>query len=199
MYYKVLQEYYRFVCQLFESYPSRVISIPRLVTVTHTLGTNLPLPSYTSDYHLLLTLPLWLHRLTVSILFRSGICGMSIQRAPSTAHSTPRATPHPHSASPHPSSVSPHPVSVSPLSDDVVRIHVTYNPLAASPSRLHPISPSKRFDEHSKLTLGLFTNGTSSDNRIRIQVPSEDLLTPVVDSGRIITQHYMDKDVYDLK
>ncbi|CAG9138317.1 unnamed protein product [Plutella xylostella] len=129
----------------------------------------------------------------------SGICGMSIQRAPSTAHSTPRATPHPHSASPHPSSVSPHPVSVSPLSDDVVRIHVTYNPLAASPSHLHPISPSKRFDEHSKLTLGLFTNGTSSDNRIRIQVPSEDLLTPVVDSGRIITQHYMDKDVYDLK
>ncbi|KAI8430805.1 hypothetical protein MSG28_000960 [Choristoneura fumiferana] len=124
----------------------------------------------------------------------SGICGMSIQRAPSTAQSTPRATPHPPSA--------------SPLSDDVVRIHVTYNPLAASPSRLHPVTPSKYkaySDEHHKpVSLPFYTNnGTNmpSDNRIRIQVPSEELLTPVVDSGRIITQRYIDSrsELFDLK
>ncbi|CAG9781898.1 unnamed protein product [Diatraea saccharalis] len=123
----------------------------------------------------------------------SGIGGLSIQRAPSTAHSTPRATPHP--------------PSVSPLSDDIVRIHVTYNPLAASPSHLHP-SPAKYksySDEHHKpISLGFYTsNGASnlsSDNRIRIQVPSEELLTPVVDSGRIITQRYIEsQDMYDLK
>ncbi|XP_063393903.1 USP6 N-terminal-like protein isoform X1 [Cydia fagiglandana] len=125
----------------------------------------------------------------------SGICGLSIQRAPSTTHSTPRATPHP--------------PSTSPLSDDVVRIHVTYNPLAASPSHLHPISPSKykpySEEHHKPLSLGFYaSNGASnmpSDNRIRIQVPSEELLTPVVDSGRIITQRYIDthSDLYDLK
>ncbi|XP_023941210.1 USP6 N-terminal-like protein isoform X2 [Bicyclus anynana] len=116
----------------------------------------------------------------------SGICGMSIQRAPSTAHSTPRATPHPPSVSPH--------------SEDVVRIHVTYNPLAASPAHLQPVSPSKYksyADEHHKpVSLGLYTsNGApniSSDNRIRIQVSSDELLTPVVDSGRIITQRYIE-------
>ncbi|XP_028162292.1 USP6 N-terminal-like protein isoform X3 [Ostrinia furnacalis] len=123
----------------------------------------------------------------------SGICGLSIQRAPSTTHSTPRATPHP--------------PSVSPLSDDVVRIHVTYNPLAASPSHLHPVSPSKykAYEEHHKpMTLGFYpsngANNLPSDNRIRIQVPSEELLTPVVDSGRIITQRYIEsQDLYDLK
>lgn len=119
---------------------------------------------------------------------------MSIQRAPSTAHSTPRATPHP--------------PSVSPLSDDIVRIHVTYNPLAASPSHLRPVSPSKyktyNEDHHKPLSLGFYTsNGSTnmpSDNRIRIQVPSEELLTPVVDSGRIITQRYIEShsDMYDL-
>ncbi|XP_021206040.1 USP6 N-terminal-like protein isoform X2 [Bombyx mandarina] len=125
----------------------------------------------------------------------SGVCGMSIQRAPSTSHSTPRATPHPPSA--------------SPMSDDVVRIHVTYNPLTASPSHLHPVSPKKYktyTDDHLKpISLGFYTsNGTNnvpSDNRIRIQVPSEDLLTPVVDSGRIINQRYLEShsDAYDLK
>ncbi|XP_075990549.1 USP6 N-terminal-like protein isoform X2 [Anticarsia gemmatalis] len=125
----------------------------------------------------------------------SGICGLSIQRAPSTTHSTPRATPHP--------------PSVSPLSDDVVRIHVTYNPLAASPSHLHPISPSKykgyNDDHHKPVSLGFYpSNGSTnlpSDNRIRIQVPSEELLTPVVDSGRIITQRFIDTrpEMYDLK
>ncbi|XP_049884759.1 USP6 N-terminal-like protein isoform X1 [Pectinophora gossypiella] len=124
----------------------------------------------------------------------SGICGMSIQRAPSTNHSTPRATPHP--------------PSVSPLSDDVVRIHVTYNPLSASPSHLHPVSPAKyKYTEehHKPVSLGFYTtNGASNlpaDNRIRIQVPSEELLTPVVDSGRIITQHYIEShsELYDLK
>ncbi|KAJ0183808.1 hypothetical protein K1T71_000231 [Dendrolimus kikuchii] len=125
----------------------------------------------------------------------SGICGLSIQRAPSTTHSTPRATPHPNSA--------------SPLSDDVVRIHVTYKPVAASPSHLHPISPSKykayNEEHHKPMSLGLYTsNGAtnrSSDNRIRIQVPAEDLLTPVVDSGRIITQRYIEShsELYDLK
>lgn len=133
-------------------------------------------------------------RLQGVCLDRSGICGMSIQRAPSTAQSTPRATPHPPSA--------------SPLSDDVVRIHVTYNPLAASPSRLHPVTPSKYkaySDEHHKpVSLPFYTNnGTNmpSDNRIRIQVPSEELLTPVVDSGRIITQRYIDSrsELFDLK
>lgn len=126
--------------------------------------------------------------------FRSGICGMSIQRAPSTNHSTPRATPHP--------------PSVSPLSDDVVRIHVTYNPLSASPSHLHPVSPSKYkyIEEHHKpVSLGFYpsngANNLPADNRIRIQVPSEELLTPVVDSGRIITQRYIEShsDLYDLK
>ncbi|CAB3225377.1 unnamed protein product [Arctia plantaginis] len=125
----------------------------------------------------------------------SGICGLSIQRAPSTTHSTPRATPHP--------------PSVSPLSDDIVRIHVTYNPLAASPSHLTPINPSKYKgynDEHHKpVSLGFYpSNGAMnlpSDNRIRIQVPSEELLTPVVDSGRIITQRFIDhrSEMYDLK
>lgn len=119
---------------------------------------------------------------------------MSIQRAPSTTHSTPRATPHP--------------PSVSPLSDDVVRIHVTYNPLAASPSHLHPVSPSKykSYDDHPKsLSLGFYaSNGSANlptDNRIRIQVPPDELLTPVVDSGRIITQRYIEShsDMYDLK
>lgn len=122
--------------------------------------------------------------------FRSGICGMSIQRAPSTTHSTPRATPHP--------------PSVSPMSDDVVRIHVTYNPLSASPSHLQPVSPSKYEEHHKPVSLGIYSNGASnlpSDNRIRIQVPSEELLTPVVDAGRIITQHYIDShlELYDLK
>ncbi|CAK1588184.1 unnamed protein product [Parnassius mnemosyne] len=124
----------------------------------------------------------------------SGVCGMSIQRAPSTAHSTPRATPRP--------------PSVSPMSDDVVRIHVTYNPLSASPSHLHPISPSKfktyTEEHHKPVSLGFYTtNGSNhpSDNRIRIQVPSEELLTPVVDSGRIISQRYIEShsDLYDLK
>ncbi|CAH2035138.1 unnamed protein product, partial [Iphiclides podalirius] len=132
---------------------------------------------------------------TQPLLHRSGICGMSIQRAPSTAHSTPRATPHP--------------PSVSPMSDDVVRIHVTYNPLAASPSHLHPISPAKMMayaEEHptKPASLGFYTtNGghRPSDNRIRIQVPSEDLLTPVVDSGRIIAPRYIEShsELYDLK
>ncbi|XP_059062317.1 USP6 N-terminal-like protein isoform X2 [Achroia grisella] len=123
----------------------------------------------------------------------SGICALSIQRAPSTTHSTPRATPHP--------------PSISPLSDDVVRIHVTYNPLAASPSHLHPISPSKykAEDHHKAMSLGFYTsngaNNLPSDNRIRIQVPSEEVLTPVVDSGRIITQRYIEShsELYDLK
>lgn len=126
------------------------------------------------------------------LIFSSGICGLSIQRAPSTTHSTPRATPHP--------------PSVSPLSDDVVRIHVTYNPLAASPSHLHPVSSKyKPYEEHHKpMTLGFYpSNGASNlpaDNRIRIQVPSEELLTPVVDSGRIITPRYIEsQDLYDLK
>ncbi|XP_046976888.1 USP6 N-terminal-like protein isoform X1 [Vanessa cardui] len=121
----------------------------------------------------------------------SGICGLSIQRAPSTSHSTPRATPHPPSA--------------SPQSEDVVRIHVTYNPLA-SPSHLQPVSPSKykAYDEHHKpMSLGFYTNGAAnlpSDNRIRIQVSSEELLTPVVDSGRIITQRYIESHagIYDI-
>lgn len=126
--------------------------------------------------------------------YRSGICGMSIQRAPSTAHSTPRGTPHP--------------PSVSPMSDDVVRIHVTYNPLSASPSHLQPISPSKmkNYSEvhHKPVSLGFYTtNGSNrpTDNRIRIQVPSEELLTPVVDSGRIINQRYIEShaELYDLK
>lgn len=136
-----------------------------------------------------------LHVLFLNLVHsRSGICGLSIQRAPSTAQSTPRATPHPPAA--------------SPLSD-VVRIHVTYNPLAASPSRLHPVSSTKyRYsDDHHKpssLGLGFYaTNGTNipPDNRIRIQVPSEELLTPVVDSGRIISQRYFEShsDMYDLK
>ncbi|XP_045783986.1 USP6 N-terminal-like protein isoform X2 [Maniola jurtina] len=125
----------------------------------------------------------------------SGICGLSIQRAPSTAHSTPRGTPHP--------------PSVSPQSEDVVRIHVTYNPLAASPSHLQPVSPSnyKSYAEehHKPLSLGFYTgNGAtnlSSDNRIRIQVSSDELLTPVVDSGRIITQRYIESHsgIYDIK
>ncbi|XP_014370114.1 USP6 N-terminal-like protein isoform X2 [Papilio machaon] len=128
------------------------------------------------------------------LLYRSGICGMSIQRAPSTAHSTPRGTPHP--------------PSVSPMSDDVVRIHVTYNPLSASPSHLQPISPSKmkNYNEihHKPVSLGFYTsngNNRSTDNRIRIQVPSEELLTPVVDSGRIINQRYIEShtELYDLK
>ncbi|XP_045458361.1 USP6 N-terminal-like protein [Melitaea cinxia] len=119
----------------------------------------------------------------------SGICGMSIQRAPSTAHSTPRATPYP--------------PSVSPQSEDVVRIHVTYNPLAASPSHLQPVSPKyKPYDEHKPMTLGFYTNGAAnlpSDNRIRIQVSSDELLTPVVDSGRIITQRYIESQgIYDI-
>lgn len=114
---------------------------------------------------------------------------MSIQRAPSTAHSTPRATPHP--------------PSVSPQSEDVVRIHVTYNPLAASPSHLQPVSPKyKPYDEHKPMTLGFYTNGAAnqpSDNRIRIQVSSDELLTPVVDSGRIITQRYIESQgIYDI-
>ncbi|CAH2103184.1 unnamed protein product [Euphydryas editha] len=117
----------------------------------------------------------------------SGICGMSIQRAPSTTHSTPRATPR-------------------PPSEDVVRIHVTYNPLAASPSHLQPVSPSKYrpYEEHNKpMSLGFYTNGTTnlpSDNRIRIQVSSDELLTPVVDSGRIITQRYIESHagIYDI-
>lgn len=124
---------------------------------------------------------------------RSGICGLSIQRAPSTTHSTPRATPHP--------------PSVSPLSDDVVRIHVTYNPMSASPSYLQPVSPAKyKFSEehHKPVSLGFYSNGANnipSDNRIRIQVPSEELLTPVVDSGRIITQRYVEShsELYNLK
>ncbi|XP_030023940.2 USP6 N-terminal-like protein isoform X3 [Manduca sexta] len=125
----------------------------------------------------------------------SGICGVSIQRAPSTTHSTPRATPHPPSA--------------SPLSDDIVRIHVTYNPLAASPSHLHPINTGKyktySEEHHKPSSLGFYnTNGSTnmpSDNRIRIQVPSEDLLTPVVDSGRIIAQRFIEphSEMYDLK
>ncbi|XP_041986654.1 USP6 N-terminal-like protein isoform X2 [Aricia agestis] len=119
----------------------------------------------------------------------SGVCGLSIQWGPSAA-STPRATPHPPSVSPH--------------SEDVVRIHVTYNPLAASPSHLQPVSPSKyKYDEHKNLSLGFYTNGATnmpSDNRIRIQVPSEELLTPVVDSGRIITPYYESRSgLYDLK
>ncbi|XP_022832315.1 USP6 N-terminal-like protein isoform X2 [Spodoptera litura] len=118
----------------------------------------------------------------------SGICGLSIQRAPSTAHSTPRATPHP--------------PSVSPMSDDVVRIHVTYNPRAGSP-HLHPISPSKykaynNEEHHKPVSLGFYTsNGSTnlpSDNRIRIQVPSEseELLTPVVDAGNNITPRFIE-------
>lgn len=128
--------------------------------------------------------------------FSSGICGLSIQRGPTASSTTPRATPHPH--------------SVSPLSDDVVRIHVTYNPLAGSPSHLHPVPSSKyRYSEDhhhkpSSLGLGFYaTNGTnlSADNTIRIQVPSEELLTPVVDSGRIISPRYFESrsDIYDLK
>ncbi|XP_035433418.1 USP6 N-terminal-like protein isoform X3 [Spodoptera frugiperda] len=117
----------------------------------------------------------------------SGICGLSIQRAPSTAHSTPRATPHP--------------PSVSPMSDDVVRIHVTYNPRAGSP-HLHPISPSKykaynNEEHHKPVSLGFYSNGSTnlpSDNRIRIQVPSEseELLTPVVDAGNNITPRFIE-------
>lgn len=129
-------------------------------------------------------------------IFSSGICGLSVQRVPSTAHSTPRATPHPYSA--------------SPLSDDVVRIHVTYNPLSSSQSHLHPSSPAKykpynEEQHHKPISLGFYTsNGATNlpaDNRIRIQVPSEDLLTPVVDSGRIVTQRYVDThtEIYDLK
>ncbi|XP_038216142.1 USP6 N-terminal-like protein isoform X1 [Zerene cesonia] len=123
----------------------------------------------------------------------SGICGLSIQRV-STAQSTPRATPYP--------------PSVSPMSEDVVRIHVTYNPLAASPSHLQPVSPSKYkgYTEihHKPASLGFYTsNGTNmpSDNRIRIQVPSEELLTPVVDSGRIISPRYIESHsgIYDIK
>lgn len=55
------------------------------------------------------------------------------------------------------------------------------------------------------MSLGFYTsNGATnrpSDNRIRIQVPAEDLLTPVVDSGRIITQRYIEShsELYDLK
>lgn len=51
-------------------------------------------------------------------------------------------------------------------------------------------------------TLGFYaTNGTVVENTIRIQVPSEDLLTPIVDSGRIITQRYIEshQGMYDIK
>ncbi|CAF4746396.1 unnamed protein product [Pieris macdunnoughi] len=125
----------------------------------------------------------------------SGICGLSIQRAMSTprqtVHSTPRG--------------SPHPSSVSPTSEDVVRIHVTYSPLAASPSHLRPVSPSKykSYDVQKPTSLGFYaTNGsTNTENTIRIQVPSEELLTPIVDSGRIITQRYIESHsgIYDIK
>lgn len=95
------------------------------------------------------------------------------------------------------------------MSDDVVRIHVTYNPLAGSP-HLHPISPNKykaynNEEHHKPVSLGFYaSNGSTnlpSDNRIRIQVPSEELLTPVVDSGRIITPRFIEShsEMYDLK
>lgn len=117
---------------------------------------------------------------------------MSIQRAP-TAHSTPRGTPLPPSVSPH--------------SEDVVRIHVTYNPMSASPSHLQPVTPKyKSYTEehHKPVSLGFFTNGAAnlaSDNRIRIQVSSDELLTPVVDSGRIIPPLYIESHpgIYDIK
>ncbi|CAH0716393.1 unnamed protein product, partial [Brenthis ino] len=124
----------------------------------------------------------------------SGICGMSIIQRGTTAHSTPRATPHP--------------PSVSPQSEDVVRIHVTYNPLAASPSHLQPVSPNyKSYDKEYRkpVSLGFYaSNGATnvaSDNRIRIQVSSDELLTPVVDSGRIITPCYVESHsgIYDIK
>ncbi|XP_050683440.1 USP6 N-terminal-like protein isoform X2 [Leptidea sinapis] len=125
----------------------------------------------------------------------SGVCGLSIQRAPSTTLSTPRATPHP--------------PSVSPMSEDVVRIHVTYNPIAGSPSHLHPVTPTKfnkcyTEEQHKPTSLGFYTsNGSANmptDNRIRIQVASEELLTPVVDSGRIITPRYVESHgFYDFK
>nr|XP_032527002.1 USP6 N-terminal-like protein isoform X5 [Danaus plexippus plexippus] len=103
--------------------------------------------------------------------------GLSVQWLP-TAQSTPRATPYPPSASP---------------SEDVVRIHVTYNPLA-SPSHLQPVSPSKyKYEHHKPVSLNFYTNGSNvPDNRIRIQVSSEELLTPIVDSGRIISPRYID-------
>ncbi|XP_032526999.1 USP6 N-terminal-like protein isoform X2 [Danaus plexippus] len=106
-----------------------------------------------------------------------GNCSLSVQWLP-TAQSTPRATPYPPSASP---------------SEDVVRIHVTYNPLA-SPSHLQPVSPSKyKYEHHKPVSLNFYTNGSNvPDNRIRIQVSSEELLTPIVDSGRIISPRYID-------
>nr|XP_032527001.1 USP6 N-terminal-like protein isoform X4 [Danaus plexippus plexippus] len=107
----------------------------------------------------------------------TGSDGLSVQWLP-TAQSTPRATPYPPSASP---------------SEDVVRIHVTYNPLA-SPSHLQPVSPSKyKYEHHKPVSLNFYTNGSNvPDNRIRIQVSSEELLTPIVDSGRIISPRYID-------
>ncbi|CAG9558293.1 unnamed protein product [Danaus chrysippus] len=115
-----------------------------------------------------------------------GNCSLSVQWVP-TAQSTPRATPYPPSASP---------------SEDVVRIHVTYNPLA-SPSHLQPVSPSKyKYDHHKPVSLNFYTNGSNvPDNRIRIQVSSEELLTPIVDSGRIIAPRYIDSHpgMYDYK
>ncbi|XP_068618250.1 USP6 N-terminal-like protein isoform X2 [Battus philenor] len=147
----------------------------------------------------------------------SGICGLSIQRAP-TAHSTPRATPR----------TTPRPPSASPIADDVVRIHVSYSPSSygtsqnpsssntsyepyssySSTNHEQSVSPSRGIcygDEHRiPVSLGFYaTNGGNRPtlNRIRIQVPSEELLTPVVDSGRIITQHYVNShsELYDFK
>ncbi|CAG9558300.1 unnamed protein product [Danaus chrysippus] len=129
---------------------------------------------------------LYINKIDLREHYSCGNCSLSVQWVP-TAQSTPRATPYPPSASP---------------SEDVVRIHVTYNPLA-SPSHLQPVSPSKyKYDHHKPVSLNFYTNGSNvPDNRIRIQVSSEELLTPIVDSGRIIAPRYIDSHpgMYDYK
>ncbi|XP_077301898.1 USP6 N-terminal-like protein [Arctopsyche grandis] len=116
---------------------------------------------------------------------RSGVCGPNNQRAPSTTQSTPRATPGLCSISPH--------------VEDIVRIHVTYSspddPPNASSVHSQFSNSEESLQEQSREvhyvkhpnSLPLITqNGTmAGDHRIRIQVPPEEMRTPVVDGGRI--------------
>lgn len=113
------------------------------------------------------------------------MCGPNAQRAPSTTQSTPRATPGLCSISPH--------------VEDIVRIHVTYIspddppdalvnniPFSNSEESLHENIELSHFVKHPNSLPLITQNGsTVGEHRIRIQVPPEEMRTPVVDGGRI--------------
>lgn len=104
-----------------------------------------------------------------------------MQKAPSTTHSTPRATPGLCSISPH--------------VEDIVRIHVTYSspddPPTIMSTNVHYSNSDDSLqdvvmkDQYAKHPVSLPGIAAVGDYRIRIQVPLEEMPTPLVDGGRI--------------